>query len=490
MPYLSVDIGSSAIKVGIISEKGALLGLARRASPLLHGAGGAHEADALLWVDATASACREVSARVGGAEIRAISVSGNGPTLVAVDAEGAPLGLALSWMDRRAVSEAAEVSALAGVPVDPGFYLPKALKIWRSSEELRDRLRWFFSCPEYLVFAMSGSAVTYLPHKGYEPYIWSSELLAGLGLPVERFPPFVAPGKVVGRLSVDMATRCGLAPGIPLVAGYPDFLASIVGSASVLPGMACDRGGTSEALNICAAAPFPGRELLSLPHAIDGLWNLSGGLSTAGKALEWFSLVAGYGAQNADLDESHALFAEAKRSPPGAKALIFLPYLAGERAPLWDADRRGAFLGLSLAHDRGDMARAACESIGYGLRLPVEIARQGGVALDLVRTSGASARNSFLDALKADILGIPVETTAIADCELVGDACASAIALGDAASVAEAALAMVRVEARFEPNPARSRRHEAVFEVYRAAVAALAPVDSGLARLRGQLESL
>ena len=132
------------------------------------------------------------------------------------------------------------------------------------------------------------------------------------------------------------------------------------------------------------------------------------------------------------------LFAEAKRSPPGAKGLIFLPYLAGERAPLWDADRRGAFIGLSLSHDRGDMARAVCESIAYGLRLPVEIARQGGVRLDLVRTSGASARNLFLDSLKADILGIPVETTAIPDCELVGDACASALALGEASTVSEA----------------------------------------------------
>ena len=488
MAYLSIDIGSSSVKVGVIGESGELLGLARRASPLLHGSGGAHESDATLWVDAAASACREVSSRLGGAEVRAISVSGNGPTLVPVDAEGAPLGLALSWMDRRAVAEAAEVSALAGVPVDPSFYLPKALKLWRSSEELRGRLRWFFSCPEYLVFALSGSAVTYLPHEGYGPYIWSADLIAGLGLPVERFPPFVAPGTAVGRLGAGMAGRCGLGAGIPVVAGYPDFLASIVGSAAVRPGIACDRGGTSEALNLCATRPFPGRELLSLPHAIDGLWNVSGGLSTSGKALEWFSLVAGYGEQSGELDERHELFAEAARSPAGAKNLIFLPYLAGERAPLWDADRRGAFLGLSLAHNRSDLARAVCESLGYGLRLPIEIARRGGFPLELVRSSGASARNRFLDSLKADIFGIPVETTAVPDCELVGDACASALALGDAASIAEAAQALVRVAARYEPDPARMRRHEEVFAEYRAAVTALAPLDAGLARLRGRSE--
>jgi len=496
MPYLSIDIGSSAVKAGIISESGELLGIARRASPLLHTADEAHEADALLWIDAAASASRELASRSGGAEIRAISVSGNGPTLLAVGADGQPLGLALTWMDRRAAAEADEVSALAGLPVDPSFYLPKALRLWRSSEELRTKLRWFFSCPEYLIFALSGSAVTYLPHPGYEPYIWSDSLIEALGLPPERFPPFVAPGALVGQLLPRAAERFGLRAGTPVVAGYPDFLASIIGSAAVSPGLACDRGGTSEAINICARSAYPGRELLSLPHAVDGLWNLSGGLSTAGKAIEWFSGLCGFGTQAAaqrgpqrvEIEASSELFTEAKRSPAGAKGLFFLPYLAGERAPLWDADRRGAFLGLSLMHDRGDMARAICESIGYGLRLPVELAAAAGFPVELVRTSGASARNPFLDSLKASILGIPVETTKIPDCELVGDACASAIALGEASDIAQSALALVRVERRFDPEPALTRHYNAAFAEYRAAVAALGPVDAGLARLRSRTQ--
>lgn len=505
MPYLSIDIGSSAVKAGVISERGELLGIARRASPLLNTADEAHEADALLWIDAAASACRELLSRGDRVEIRALCVSGNGPTLVPVDGQGQPLGLALTWMDRRASSEAAEVSVLAGRIVDPSFYLPKALRLWRSSEELRKRLRWFFSCPEYLVFALSGRPVTYLPHPGYEPYVWSEALIEGLGLPRDRFPPFIEPGALVGPLLPRSAERFGLPAGTPVVAGYPDFLASIVGTATVRSGLVCDRGGTSEAVNLCADRAFPGRELLSLPHAVAGLWNVSGGLSTAGKALEWFAGAGGYGArpparrqgqtattaapQGSDADAPSELLAEARRSPAGAKGLFFLPYLAGERAPLWDSERRGAFLGLSLMHERGDLARAVCESIGFGLRLPLELARAAGFPVELVRASGASARNAFLNALKADILNLPLETTEVADGELVGDACASALALGEATDIAEAALALVRVERRFEPDAALADRYELAFAEYRAAVAALGPVDAGLARLRAQQQA-
>ncbi|HET7838721.1 MAG TPA: FGGY-family carbohydrate kinase, partial [Rectinemataceae bacterium] len=412
MPYLSIDIGSSVVKAAYIAEDGRLIGLARRPAPMRHD-GQAHEADALAWIEGAASASAELAGLYPGTEVRAVSVSGNGPTLLAAGADGLPLGPALSWMDRRAVPEAAEVSRIVEMPVDPSFYLPKALRLWRSSAELRGTVRWFFSCPEYLIYVLSGEAVTYLPHPGYAPYIWDSALLKALELPAERFPPFVAPSRRVGSVASGVAQRFGLKAGTPVVAGFPDFLASIVGSAAVEPGIACDRGGTSEALNLCATRPFPGRELLSLPHAIDGLWNVSAGLSTAGKALEWLASSLGYpggtgtdGAQ--DPGATAALLAEASSSAPGARGLLFLPYLAGERAPLWEPDRRGAFVGLSLSHERGDLARAACESIVYGLRQAAELAKGAGFRFSLVRTSGSPARDGFLNALKADVLGVPV----------------------------------------------------------------------------------
>lgn len=485
MPYLAFDIGTSVLKAGLVSESGAVLAEARRPLVLRQGEGpNEHETDPGAWIQAALSAGAEVLATAAALdlgpaerEVRALAVSGNGPTLHAADASGMPLGSALSWMDRRASAEAVEVSDGLGMALDPSFYLPKALWLWRHRPGLAERAWAFFSCPEYLAFRLGAEPCVYLPDPGYLPYVWSEASVARTGIPPALFPPAREPGSRIGSLSSEAAASLGLSAGLPIVAGFPDFLASLVGSGVVRPGLAGDRGGTSEAINICAGRPFPDRRLLSLPHAVRGLWNLSGGLSTAGKALEWVARAGGYSGLAAD-----SLFAEAQRSPPGARGLLFLPYLAGERAPLWDPDRRGAFLGLSLRAGREDLARAACEAMGYGLRLALELAREAGFPVESLRASGASARNDFLRSLKADILGLPVELPRHPDTELVGDAAACALALGEAESLAEAGSRMARIERREEPDARYRGLYDEGFARFRAALEALAPLDAAAAK--------
>lgn len=490
LPYLCFDIGSSALKAALISEEGRLLSQARRPVQLLHGEEGAHEADAKAWVEAAFSAGAEAiaaarlgaSARGGRAEleVRALAVSGNGPTLLATDASGLPLGPALSYLDRRASREAEEVSALAGMTIDPTFYLPKALHLWRQADEAkRKKIRWFFACPEYLVYALCGEAITCLPHPGYEPYIWNSSMIASLGMPADRFPPFAAPATTAGALLPEAAARLGLPSGVPVIVGFPDFIAAIVGSAAVKPGLACDRAGTSEALNLCATRPFPRRDLLSLPLPINGLWNVSGGVSTAGAALDWLERSFRRDPEARGGIDIAGLIVEASQSAPGARGLVFLPYLAGERAPLWDSSRRAAFVGLSIEHDRKDLARAVCESLAFGLKLAADLALGEGMRFELLRVSGHAATDDFLCGLKAQVLGVPVEVPEVLDCELLGDAAACAAALGDASDLGEAATARLRIKRRFEPGP-DFEAYASAYSHFTEALRALESVDRSI----------
>ncbi len=220
-----------------------------------------------------------------------------------------------------------------------------------------------------------------------------------------------------------------------------------MGSGAVTPGIACDRSGSSEALNVCAARPHTDPAVFSLPHAIQGLWNLSGGLTTSGKALEWFSGVSGYSGIGSD-----SVFQEAERVAAGAGGILFLPYLAGERAPIWNPGLLGAFMGLSLSHGRQEMARAVVESIAFGLRLAADRIREGGFPIAVTRCSGGGARDDVLCAIKADVLGMPIEVPQTPECEAMGDACACSVALRDHVDLKEASEAMVRVESRFEPD--------------------------------------
>ncbi len=476
--YLTFDIGTSSVKGALVGEDGRADRVERFSVGLYRGEGeAAWEAEPYEWWKALGECSRRLVENASG-PIRAAAVSGNGPTLVPVDRSGRPVGRAISWMDRRARDQADRISALLGFPLDPSFYLPKALWFLENRRSDFARTARFFSCPEWAAYRLCGEACTYLSDPYYERYTWGGAAASGLGLDDSLFPPYCGPGRILGRVLPEASRETGIPEGTPVVSAFPDFLASLLGSGAVEPGIACDRAGTSEALNLCSAAPCADWSFLSLPHAVPGLWNISGGLSTSGKALEWYARAAGF----PEDEESGArkVFRAAETSVPGARDLLFLPFLAGERAPLWRRDLRGAFLGLSVDHDPGDLARAVAESIGFGLRLTSQGLAELGHGMRLVRVSGTPARNAFLSRLKSDILGLPVEVPELADCELSGNAAACAVALGDFGSLAEAAARLVRVETRFEPDPRLRREYDRLYGIFADAAAALIPFSERL----------
>lgn len=476
--YLTFDIGTSSVKGALLGEDGRAARVERAPVGLYRGPGeSAWEAEPEEWWKALGECARSLVRDAAG-PIRAVAVSGNGPTLVPTDREGNPVGRAISWMDRRSRDQADRISALLGFPLDPSFYLPKVLWLRENSPEDFERTVRFFSCPEWAAFRLCGEACTYLADPYYERYTWGGNAASALGLDASLFPPYAAPGRILGGLLPAASRETGLPAGTPVVSAFPDFLASLLGSGAVEPGIACDRAGTSEAFNLCAPAPCADWSFLSLPHAVPGLWNISGGLSTSGKALEWYARAAGF--PENDRSGARKVFGAAEKSVPGARNLLFLPFLAGERAPLWRRDLRGAFLGLSIDHGPEDLARAVAESIGFGLRLTSQGLAERGQAARLVRVSGRPARNTFLSRLKADILALPVEVPEVPDCELTGNAAACAVALGDGSSLAESAARLVRVESRFEPDPGMRNEYDRLFGIFSDAVESLIPLSERL----------
>ncbi|MBN1838323.1 MAG: hypothetical protein JW820_20860, partial [Spirochaetales bacterium] len=385
---LAVDVGTTSLKGGLFGPEGILqaraeapVRLADRDDPLHH------EADANNWLSALGMVAAQLELS-RERELAAVVVSGNGPTLVPVGAGGKPLDFAMTWMDRRGVEEAKLVGEAAGRFVDPTFYLPKAYWVFRHRRRLYDRTRWFMTCPEFLVFQLTGSAVTVLPGEGFKPYMWTDEVVARLGMDPGKFPPYVRTGELIGPVRKASEETLGIPAGVPVFGGGPDFIMTLLGTASVVPGRACDRAGTSEGINLASEKPLEDRRLLCLPHPIEGLHNISGIISTSGKALEWFKNLSGR--REVDYD---TLFEDVCQAPPGARALLFLPYLAGERAPLWDPYARGCFVGLTMNHGRREMTRAVVESVGFAIRDVIEVMGENGLELGELRVTGGQARS-------------------------------------------------------------------------------------------------
>jgi sugar (pentulose or hexulose) kinase len=224
-------------------------------------------------------------------------VSGNSPTLVPTAADGSPLANAITWIDRRSTEEARWIGEMRGCPTDASHFLPKALWLLRNRPRIYEGSRWFFSCPEYVVFKLTGVAATFLPTSQYARSImWDAEAV-----------------RSVGKVTAACAGETGVPEGVPVFAGAPDYIVSLLGTAAVAPGRACLRSGTSEGVNLCSRTEVRDPRLMCVNHIAEGCFNVSG-----------FS------------------------SCP----------LTGERAPIWDPDARGAFIGLTLNHRASDMTRA------------------------------------------------------------------------------------------------------------------------------------
>jgi xylulokinase len=478
---LTFDIGTSVLKGGIFDSAGALVSRAEvpvhlnaRHDPLRH------EADANNWISALSLVTPqlEIPASTTGGKIEAVVVSGNGPTLLPVGAKAEPLDFAMTWMDRRGVEEASLIAEATGRYVDPTFFLPKALWIYRNKPELYGQTRWFCTCPDFIDLFLTGKARTVLPSEEFIPYIWTAETIEQLGMDADKFPPFIKPGALVGQVRGEAEELLSIPAGTPVFAGGPDFVMTLLGTATVRPGRVCDRAGTSEGINLCAEQAIEDTRLLCLPHIIEGYTNISGIISTSGKALSWFKSISG----RSQLDYD-SLFEDICQVPPGSRSLLFLPYLAGERAPLWDPYARGAFVGLTANHGRREMTRAVVEAVAFAVRDVIEVMEENGLEIGEMRVTGGQAKSPLWNQIKADITQKKILVPEVQDSELLGDACIGLFALGRYASLALASESLVAIGRSFEPNPKLRQLYDDLFGLYRAVYRGLKEVYSKLAKI-------
>jgi xylulokinase len=466
---LTVDIGTSTFKSALWDFDGNCLSFA--AIPLsITSEGCKCEAECTQWLRAFETCCR----RLGDiSAVQAVVISGNGPSLVPVTGEpgiGAD-GLYLAaeparlWLDRRAVKNQAEVSALMGGFVDAAFFLPKILGIKNDEGELYRRTKFFLGCPEYLAYALSGEARTVFPSDGFDRWFWNDSVIEKLKLDADKFPAFIRPGGTYGTVTQRAASYFGFARDVRVISGGPDFFAAILGAGITKPGQACDRTGSSEGVNLCTKNRINDERLMSYSHPVKPYHNLSGIISTTGKAIEWCRDLLG-------ISEFDQFFSLARKSEHGSGGLIFLPHLAGERAPVCDPSARGLWRGLNLGTGRSELANSVLEGIGFAIRDVITAMEEIGANVEELRVTGGLAGIGSLNQLKADITGKVITEMVYKEAELLGNAVTGACSLGRfgacaEADFAEAACAFVRIEKTYEPDHRKSALYNRLFSEYR-----------------------
>jgi len=422
-----------------------------------------------------------------GREVAYLTVTASSSCLVPVDGAGAVLGPAIMVSDRRAkaqsllLAEQAEFAAVqqaVGLEPDASLMLPKILWLQEHAPELAQAVKWFLSPNDYLAYRLTGQVVTdrynaQKYHFDIERKVYPSRLLEVLGIPEERLPRVAECGSVTGEVLGEVAAKLGLRPGVQVVLSTYDAICAFHGSGPGVTGEACDVSGTVSSLRTFAVptSPVEAQGLQSIPwpgnaqSIVGGSNNLGGGL------IEWAK-------QCFFTREEYpyeVMEKEAKESSFGARGLIFLPYLMGERAPLWDSEARGVFFGLERYHTRGDMAEAILESAGFTVRHLLQAMENCGVKVQRIRVSGGLSRIGHVSQLKAHITGLEIAVVDEFETTALGAALICAVGVGLIPDLQEAAK-RVRIRMVIHPDAERHRMFEELFGLYRGTYEALQPL--------------
>jgi xylulokinase len=465
---LGIDLGTTEVKAGLVTLDGHLLALARSGYALdMSGGHGWAEQDPGAWWSAVVTAVRALRA-ADLAEIVAIGADGHGPSLAAVDARGEATRPAITFLDTRATAEADELGAATGIRGWALGGLPAALWVERHEPNVAAATCWYLSTWEWLAYRLTGvAAAPAVP----DQVVAEAELVAAAGVPADRTPPRVAAGDVVGSLTSTSADALGLEPGIPVVGGMVDAFASYLGAGLLEPGDAYDPGGSAGGFGVYWDRPVEVPGGFVTPGPLAGRFSVGAAMAATGRALDWYrdDVLGATITTDALLDEAAA-------TPPGADGLVFLPYLAGERSPIWDPDARGVLAGLTLGHGRGHIARAIVEASALAIRHVAAPMLAAGVRVTEMRVCGGPARSAFWNGVKADVTGFRVAVPEVLETAVLGSAILGAVGVGVYEDLPAAIAAMTRVSARIEPRPETRPIYDRLFEAYVALYPATAPI--------------
>lgn len=484
---LGIDIGTSACKAAVFTPEGILRGSASADYRVSYPRPGWAEQDPRDWWNgacvATIAALQ--NAGISGAEIAAVGVDGVSWSAIPVDVNGRELGTTPLWMDtraadlcRRLLREKVEEKRLFQCSCNslrPGFSLPKILFLKEYQPDLYAKTRYFLQCNSYIVMKLTG-VMSMDRSQAYGFACWNprnstfdEQLCQEMGFDSESVPPLYECTQVVGTVTAAAAAETGLQRGTPVVAGGLDAACATLGAGVVYPGQTQEQGGQAGGMSICLETVQGDPRLIFGCHVVPDRYLLQGGTVGGGGVMRWLSQEIFPELSLMEMDRL------AEETPPGAEGLLFLPYLAGERSPLWNEQAQGTFFGFSYQKDRRHLIRAAMEGVCLSLRHNLAVAEEAGVFAGTLRATGGAARSAFWTQLKADITGHTVEVAAAEDATAKGAALLAGMGIGLYHSLEEA-VSTIEVVKTYEPRKEYKDCYQQSFERYLQLVGALQPL--------------
>ncbi len=484
---LGIDIGTSACKIAVFDETGDVLASGNGDYDVYYPHPGWAEQDPRDWWKAICETIPKVleKGNIHPEEIAGIGIDGQSWSAIALDSDGEVLCNTPIWMDTRAQDICDEMNAkigadtilaLCGNPLQPSYTTPKILWYQRNLPEVYKKTAKILQSNSYIAYMLTGQLSQDLS-QGYGLHCfnmargtWDSDMAKAFGFSTDLLPDIYPCHAIVGKVTAKAARECGLCEGIPVAAGGLDAACGTLGTGVLHVGETQEQGGQAGGMSICTDSPKGDARLILGYHVVPDRWLLQGGTTGGGGVMRWlerefgaYERIAGKEKGKSSLDLFNE---EAAKVPAGSEGVIFLPYMAGERSPIWDPDAKGVFYGLDFSKTKGHMIRAAMEGTAYALKHNLDVAESVGAKVDVLRAMGGSANSLLWTQIKADITGKPIVVPASDTATTLGAVILAGVGTGVYKDFDEAVDKTIEVRRQHAPNTENRAVYDADYETY------------------------
>ena len=486
MLYIGIDLGTSAVKLLLMDEKGSIKNIVSKEYPLYFPNPGWSEQKPEDWYEQVMAGLKDLIKDADKSQVAGISFGGQMHGLVILDENDNVIRPALLWNDGRTFEETDYLNEKIGKDklseytaniAFTGFTAPKILWVKNKEPENFKKIKKIMLPKDYIAYKLTGvnctdvsdaSGMLLLDVKNRS---WSKEMCDICGITVDMLPKLYESYECVGTVKEDIAAELGIPATCKVAAGAGDNAAAAVGTGTVGDGNCNISLGTSGTIFISSKnfGVDKYNALHSFDHA-DGSYHLMGCMLSAASCNKWWmDDIIGtddYAGQQKDITDDKL----------GNNHVFFLPYLMGERSPHNNPNARGTFIGLTMDNTRSDMTQAVLEGVAFALRDSLEVARSLGINIERTKICGGGAKSPLWKKIIANVMNLKVDVIESEEGPALGGAMLAAVANGEYASVKDAADAIVKIVDTVEPTPELVDRYEKKYQQFKQIYPACKPV--------------
>lgn len=492
---LGIDIGTSACKAAAFAQDGRVLAQVLEEYGVTQPAPGYAQQDPEEWWTAVCKAIQALLRQVDPKEIAGVGIDGQSWSAIPVDAEGTVLCDTPIWMDTRASEICGRLReqfgeerlfSVCGNPLQPTYTLPKILWYREHLPQVYERAEKILQSNSFIAYRLTG-VISQDLSQGYglscfhmKDLRWDKDLCRELGADPKLLPDLVPSHQVIGSVTAEAARLTGLLPGTPVAAGGLDAACGTLGAGVIDPGQTQEQGGQAGGMSLCMDRCVAHKQLILGAHVVPGRWLLQGGTVGGGGAVKWFEQefcrAEREMASQRGTSPYYEMDLQAQAIAPGSEGLVFLPYMAGERSPIWDPKAKGVFYGMDFAKTRAHFIRAVMEGVAYSLRHNLETAEESGFSAGVLSTVGGAGNSPLWCQIKADITGKPIHLPDSGTATALGAAMLAGVGIGIYESFGQAIKETVKIRKTYTPNPEHKVLYDQGYQTYLQLYRSLKPL--------------